>query len=145
MKIYNPQSHFQTHSQLTELIQQYRVMKHFQPQEYIDKKISLLHQYMDKFGLKSCVVAVSGGIDSSLVLSLVHLASQQPHSPIEKIIAVSLPVSDSAGATGQKEATDRAKELCQSLQIEHTIIELQPIHHILESSVSKALNISSEN
>ncbi len=145
MKVYNPQSHFQIHPQITELVHRYRVMKNFHPQEYVDKKISLLHQYMEKFQLKSCIVAVSGGIDSALVLSLVHLASQKPNSPIEKIIAVSLPVSESTGATGQKEATNRAKELCQALQIEHTIIELEPTHKTIESSVSKSLNIVSEN
>lgn len=143
MKVYNPQSNFETHEEIIGLVNTYRSSKNFNAKIYIETKASLLNQYMTKFGLKSCVVAVSGGIDSALVLALVHFASQQKNSPIEKIVALSLPVSHSNGATGQTEATARAKELCQVFNIEHKTIELKIPHGILEEHVSKVLNIES--
>lgn len=145
MKVYNPLSNLPMHEDIFKLVQSYRKAKNFNPENYIKTKTNLLNQYMNKFGLKSCVVAVSGGIDSALVLSLVHHASQLKDSPIKKIIAVSLPVSHSRGATGQDLATDRAKELCLSLGIEHKTIELKEPHSILESHVSHSLNIQSSD
>lgn len=145
MKVYNQISQFQTHSEINQLIDSYRKSKNFNPQKYLDIKSNLLNQYMTKCGLKSCVIAVSGGIDSALVLSLVHLASKQKDSPIQKIIALSLPVSQSIGATGQFEATSRATELCNQLGIEHKIIELNYPHSVLEKSVSNTLNIKSSD
>lgn len=145
MKVYNQQSILHTHEEIIHLVSQYRKAKNFNVADYTRIKSQLLNQYMHKFGLKSCVVAVSGGIDSALVLSLVHHASQMNDSPIKKIVAVSLPVSHSKGATGQNEATARAHELCANLCIEHHIIELDKAHAVLEKNVSDTLNIFSSD
>ena len=145
MKVYNPKSNFILTTEILNLIHVYRKAKNFNPNQYIKIKAELLNKYMTKFGLKSCVIAVSGGIDSALVLSLVHYASQLKNSPIKKIIAVSLPVSNSEGATGQDSATSRAKELCDSLNIKQHVIELNSAHHLLEQNVSQSLNIESDS
>lgn len=145
MKVYNEQSTFATDPEIIDLVSQYRHTKNFNVSDYVRVKSNLLNQYMDKFGLKSCVIAVSGGLDSALVLSLVHYASQMKDSPIQKIVAVSLPVSHSKGATGQIEATSRAKELCLNLNIEHHVIELKHAHEVLEKNVSDTLSIQSSD
>lgn len=145
MKVYNPQSNFTTHDDIINLVSQYRNSKNFNAQDYIDAKAELLNKYMQKFNLKSCVIAVSGGIDSALVLSMVNYASKLKNSPIKKIVAVSLPVSHSKGATGQDLATQRAKELCDNLGIEHKVIELKQPHAILEQHVSDTLDIISSD
>lgn len=145
MKVYNPQSNFTTHDDIINLVSQYRNSKNFNAQDYIDAKAELLNKYMQKFNLKSCVIAVSGGIDSALVLSMVNYASKLKNSPIQKIVAVSLPVSHSKGATGQDLATQRAKELCDNLGIEHKVIELKQPHAILEQHVSDTLDIISSD
>lgn len=145
MKVYNPQSNFTTHQDIINLVSTYRKAKNFNAEDYVDTKAKLLNQYMHKFKLKSCVVAVSGGIDSALVLSMVHYASTLENSPIQKIVAVSLPVSHSKGATGQDLATNRAKELCDNLSIEHKIIELKDPHGVLEQKVSNTLEIQSSD
>lgn len=145
MKVYNPQSNFTTHPDIIDLVSTYRKAKNFNAEQYVQTKAELLNQYMHKFNLKSCVVAVSGGIDSALVLSMVHYASTLNNSPIQKIVAVSLPVSHSKGATGQDLATDRAKQLCDNLGIEHKIIELKVPHAILEQHASETLNIQSSD
>lgn len=145
MKVYNPKSNFTTHKEIINLLENYRRIKYFSPLPYANKKASLLNQYMKKFGLKSCVVAVSGGIDSAAVLALVNYASKLPHSPIEKIIAVSLPVSQSVGATGQLEATQRAEELCKVLNIPLHTIELNSAHKTIENLVSNNLEIKSDS
>lgn len=145
MKVYNPQSNFTTHDDIINLVSTYRKARNFNAQDYVNTKAQLLNQYMHKFNLKSCVVAVSGGIDSALVLSMVSYASKLENSPIQKIVAVSLPVSHSKGATGQDLATQRAKELCDNLGIEHKVIELKEPHAILEQHVSDTLNITSSD
>jgi NAD+ synthetase len=144
MKIYNIASTENIHSELVNLFKKYKEIKNFKPDLYIEIKASLLNSYMSKFGLKSCVIAVSGGIDSALVLSLVSYASKLKDSPIKKIVAVSLPVSNSIGATGQAEATNRATELCNSLNITQYTIELENAHKTIETLVSKSLNIESK-
>lgn len=145
MKIYNPESTLTTHTEIIKLVSSYRKLKNFNTADYIRIKGELLNKYMHKFGLKSCVVAVSGGIDSALVLSMIYHASKMKDSPIEKLLAVSLPVSHSKGATGQNEATARAKELCDNLKIEHHVIELNNAHFLLEKNVSDTLNIKSSD
>ena len=82
MKVYNPKSNFILTTEILNLIHVYRKAKNFNPNQYIKIKAELLNKYMTKFGLKSCVIAVSGGIDSALVLSLVYYASQLKNSPI---------------------------------------------------------------
>jgi NAD+ synthetase len=145
MKVYNPLSNFSIHNEILELIIQYRKSKNFNPSQYIEVKSQLLNQYMINCNLKSVVVAVSGGIDSALVLSIVNYAKKLPGSPIEKIVAVSLPVSNSKGATGQLEATTRAKELCDNLNLNLSTIELKKTHEIIEKSVSDTLKIESSD
>lgn len=141
MKIYNPLSDNTLLPQLVHLLDNYRQVKNFNSQTYLNIKAYMLNQYMRQCGLKSCVVAVSGGIDSALVLGIVKYASTLPNSPIEKIIPVCLPVSHNIGATGQDEATKRGIEVCKAHELEPFVIELAPIHQQLETTVSTITNI----
>ena len=90
MKVYNKNNYDKIHNSLIKEIEKYRSLRNFKPIEYIQKKSELLNQYMKKCKLDTAVIAVSGGIDSSLVLALVKNASKLPDSPIKKIVPVAM-------------------------------------------------------
>ena len=145
MRIYNPSSDNQLHPQLQDLLELYRLHKSFNPSDYLYAKAILLNRYMTKCKLKACVVAVSGGIDSAVVLGIVHFASTLPQSPIEKILPVCLPVSSSAGATGQELATERGIEVCEHYHLSPHVIELYPPHKLIGDTVSDAIAIEGQD
>ena len=129
MKVYNKNNYDKIHFSLVEELEKYRSLRNFNPIDYIQKKSELLNQYMRKCKLDTAVIAVSGGIDSSLVLALVKNASKLPDSPIKKIVPVAMPLYDNV-LTNQEDATSRAKELCESLNIE---LEIIPINKLVDS------------
>lgn len=129
---------------LAELLSQLRAVASFDPQRYTQHKGERLNAYMRAWGLKSCVVAVSGGIDSAVVLALVHAASRMTASPIERIVAVLLPVHDPQAATNQQEATARGQEVCAALGIEPTLVDLSTAHAVTKTLVDEALGVQGE-
>jgi NAD+ synthetase len=132
------------HKEIENLLIDYRSIKNFNAQDYIKVKADLLNKYMHKFNLKSCVVAVSGGIDSAIVLGIVNYASKLDNSPIQKILPVCLPVSNSVGATGQELATNRGVEVCNSYNLQPFVIELSNIHNALNTQISDITTIPGE-
>lgn len=119
MKVYN--SNDKSNMQLTEGLKvklyEVRKKKGFDVYDYINSKTAYLNKYMTKCGLDTCVVAISGGIDSAIVLGLVALASKQTNSPIKEIIPVMLPAVRNSGVTNQEDAAKRGFDLCESLEI----------------------------
>lgn len=105
----------------------------------LEKKAALINDYFRFFGLKSALVAVSGGIDSSLALNLIKYASLKKDSPIEKILAVSLPVLDGKSAVNQDKAAQRAKELCSLLCVEYFELDVTPA---FEAVVEQTLKVT---
>lgn len=99
-----------TESELRKLLDTYRG---FDLEIHLKKKIQYINEFFKIENLDSCVVGLSGGIDSSVVLGLLNLASMEPNSPIKKVFGMALPVF-SVGATGQKEAL-RKFELLKSV------------------------------
>lgn len=144
MRVYNPQSDRILLPQLQQELNRYRFIKNFNIQTYLEAKAYLLNQYMKQCKLKSCIVAVSGGIDSACVLAIVNYAKQQENSPIEKIVPVLLPVFNNIGATGQESATARGIEVCQSQNIEPHIIALEKPHQILKENIENILHIEGQ-
>ena len=129
MKVYNHNEHATIHPELVVELQRYRDDRNFDVNDYIKQKTALLNQYMTQCGLNAAVVAVSGGIDSALVLALVNAASKQENSPIRKIVPITLPLYDDV-LTNQYDATNRADELCDVLGLELTIV---PINEMVQS------------
>jgi NAD+ synthase (glutamine-hydrolysing) len=100
---------------------------------------------MNKSGLKACVVAVSGGIDSATVLGLVKYASMKADSPIQKIVPLLLPILGSTGVTNQSEATEKGKELCESLGLKPYIVDLTKINNQIRNDLESVLGIEGQN
>lgn len=141
MKVYNLQTHKKLNPALMNSLYQIRRARHFVETDYLNEKISKLNQYMQRFNLKSCVVAVSGGIDSAVTLGIVHKASQVKDSPIQKIAAVSLPIFSEAGATNQDVTLERGREIANSFGLPLTKINLTQSHKDMKQAVDKSFGV----
>ena len=144
MKVYNKQCSQPVHEEIVKLVEELRNEKHFVAKNYIEKKSKLLNDYMRKYNLKACVVAVSGGIDSAVVLAIVNHASKATDSPIKKIVPILLPITKSIGVTNQDKATERGKELCDKLGLKSYIVDLSEINNLIRSTLENKLGIKGE-
>lgn len=145
MKVYNEQSDKLISEQLNNILQNIRKNRNFNAEKYIEQKSDLLNKYMNKYGLKACVVAISGGIDSAIVLGIIKKASERKDSPIKKIIPMLLPVMKSTGVTNQSEATSRGKELCEKLELKPYIIDLTSVNDEIRKCLEPVIEIKGED
>ena len=145
MKVYNAKSDKPMTNQLHELIDEMRLEKNFNAKEYVDKKAKIINEYMSKFNLKSCVVAVSGGIDSAVVLGIINYAFKQENTPIKKVIPLLLPITKSTGVTNQEDATIRGKELCDKLGLKPYIIDLSKINSVIREDLESVIGITGDD
>lgn len=108
-------------------------------EKLIERKAKLLNSYLRAYGLRSCVVGVSGGIDSALVLGLAKHASTLADSPIARIVPVLLPVHDQISASGQLEATARGYQCCSAMGLDPCEIDITPVHAVMRTAVENAM------
>lgn len=141
MKVYNSFEKLDMCDELYMHLNNIRSIKNFDVEEYVNKKCDILNYYMNKYCLSGCVIAVSGGIDSSVVLSLVHKASQKENSPIKKIVPISMPIYDSIGVTNQKDASNKAKILCNELKLDLIETDLSKVNQEYRNLVESKLKI----
>lgn len=145
MKVYNAKSDKPMTNQLHELIDKMRLDKNFNAKDYVEKKAKIINEYMSKFNLKSCVVAVSGGIDSAVVLGIINYAFKQENTPIKKVIPLLLPITKSTGVTNQENATIRGKELCDKLGLKPYIIDLSKINSVIREDLESVIGITGDD
>lgn len=145
MKVYNEQSDKKISSQLKEVLENIRFKRNFNDNDYIDKKANLLNAYMRKSNLSACVIAISGGIDSAVVLGIVKKAAEKENSPIKRIIPMLLPILKSTGVTNQEDATLRGKELCDALGVEPYIVDLTSVNNEIRNSLEPVIGITGED
>lgn len=153
MKVYNDNRYITVHPELLQLLQDVR-MKYreplvtdsnsddvFSPEKYTIAKAKILNDYMAQCHLDTVLVAISGGVDSALVLKLAEFAQKQPNSPIKRIVAVTLPIYDSVLAN-QTDTVNRAQELMTNANCEHYTINMRDIY---DANVNTAFNVLHEN
>lgn len=145
MKVYNEQSDKKISEQLKSILTKIREKRNFNANEYIEQKSDLLNEYMNKYGLKACVIAISGGIDSAIVLGIIKKASEKANSPIKRIIPMLLPVLESTGVTNQNEATIKGKELCEELGLKPYIIDLTSVNNEIRNCLEPVIEIKGED
>jgi len=96
---------------LVQALEIVRNERNFQAETWLQAKAILLNDYMRHFGLKACVVGVSGGIDSAVVLGIAVEAQKIEGSPIEKIVPISIPCIGNKGVTGQGQSVKLAQKV----------------------------------
>ncbi len=141
MNIHNEQSNTGLTPGLQHLLALRRAERAFDPGASVVAKARRLNEYLSACRLKSCVVAVSGGIDSAVVLGLVARAAQMVDSPIERVVPVLLPIYDATATTGQETATSRGREVCAAFNLEPVELDLSGPYQHLKSAVERAVGI----
>jgi NAD+ synthase (glutamine-hydrolysing) len=139
MEIRNHTTNMQMHPKLVEALGYARQERAFDAQVVLQAKADLLNSYYEQAGLSSAVIAISGGIDSAVVLGVVKYASQLPNSPIQHIVAITLPAIMSRGVTGQDTATRLAYQVCEAFDVETLRIDVGPIVESIINSVEREL------
>jgi NAD+ synthase (glutamine-hydrolysing) len=130
--------------ELRAALERLRRWRGFDVERYVRAKVVLLNAYMRNARLDSCVIGVSGGVDSAVVLGLAARAKSQPDSPIKKIVAVMMPIFD-PGATNQSAATERGQEAARAFGVDPVVIDISPGHHALKTAVDGALKTTGED
>lgn len=125
-------------TELNKLLSGYKEKRRFCAKKYINNKANILNNYMKHHGLSSCIVAVSGGIDSAVVLAISKVAMDQENSPIKKILPITLPCY-SEGATNQSETVVKTKELCEALSLSLIEIDITEAMKVNSSIVEAGL------
>lgn len=124
---------------LCALVSQRRLQRAFDAEAAITAKAERLNAYLRASRLSSCVVAVSGGIDSAVVLGVVCRARLLPDSPLRHVVALLLPVHEQGAATNQDVATVRGREVCEAFGIVPTVLDLTGPFQTLRSTVESAM------
>lgn len=122
-------------SELGKKLDTYRRHRGFNAAAICSAKITLINTYFAKNKLSSAVIAVSGGIDSAVVLGLLKRARAEPGSPIKKIAAVTLPVFTTRGVTGQTQATALAQKVGAAYGLNVTSIDLSLSFTTLQTAI----------
>jgi len=139
---YHPDGQSVMHQDLLKTLQRIRASKNFDPSAYVQAKCRRLNAYLGHFNLSSCIVAVSGGVDSAVVLAIATEAGRTPDSPIKNILPVLLPAFGEDGVTGQRDATDRGLELCARLGLNPFVIDIGPMADVIRRGVEARIGES---
>lgn len=123
MKVYNEKVSG-IGSIMSNLLREYRLERNFDAIKYIEMKCNKINAYFKEYNLNTAVIAISGGIDSALVLGLTKKASLKENSPIKNIIALTLPASENSGVSDQKNSAKRALEVGKQFGIELINIDI---------------------
>lgn len=129
--------------ELKNLLLFYRKSRNFNPQLYLEKKANLINKYFNEYRIDSPVVAVSGGIDSAIVLGILSYASKQKNSFIKKIYPLMIP-KDGVGSTNQIAATNKGVELCKKFELKPYVLDISQPFNQLKSLVENTVNIKGE-
>lgn len=143
MRIYNPQGSNILHPELQQRLEYIRAGRAFDATAYLEEKCTLLNQYMDTHGLGGCVLGMSGGIDSAIVLGIIHRAKQMDASPIRTIMPLLMPVYHE-GMTNQDMSAERGREVCTALGIGPVPVDLTASFEALKHEIDGATCVDGE-
>jgi len=132
------------HEDIASALDQIRKERDFDAERYVEEKYDSLTAYMTEYKLDTCVVAVSGGIDSAIVYALLKHAANRAGSPIKRVLAVSLPVHDTNGAINQSSANTKAKELLDMYGDRLVTIDLSAPYASLQNTIDQTVGIDGE-
>jgi len=131
---------FNLHTQINRQLMHYREQRKFNPSLYINAKINVLSDYFYTSGIKSCVVGVSGGVDSAVTLGIINAVLTQSSSTLKHIVPALLP-KYGEGSTNQDTALARGHEVISAFGLNGIQVDLSLAHATLQASVEKSLGI----
>lgn len=119
-----------------EYLSGYRKKRNFNVEEWTKKKVNVFNEYLGKHNLSGAVLSVSGGVDSALTLALLKKVTELPNSNLKKIWAISQPIHSSDWAL------NRARELCQKMDVDLKVIDQTETFDKLTEIVSQTTRVS---
>lgn len=143
MKIYQKIKYTEISIKLKNILEFERKLRGFNLKKHLIKKAKILNKYMNDCSLNTCVVALSGGLDSSVTLGIVNYASKLKNSPIKKIFPIAIPCNTD-GATNQTEAYEKAKKITDILNLNLEKIEIANSVQNFTNTIEKELNLKSD-
>lgn len=119
-----------------------RKQRNFHAEEYVNEKLNKLDKYLGENGINTCVVALSGGIDSAIVYGLLKVLEGREESNLKEVVALTLPYYKSSGARNQKSTVKRSRELVKIFNGELIEIELSSELKKLSNKIKKETLLS---
>lgn len=125
MKFYPENNKYSLNQEIKSILSDIRKIRNFNIYDYIKAKSNIIESYFKESGLDTAIVAVSGGIDSAVVLAIMKYVQDNCKNTIKKIVPITLPLINSVGATNQPETIIKAKELCEHLNLKLNVFEIK--------------------
>lgn len=121
-------------NRLEKLLQRVKDRRNFVTSTYVENKIVKLTEFFSFYKIDAVVVPISGGIDSAVVLALMHALLKK--NVLKQVLPIFIPIYH-CGTTGQNEAEERSRELCDRFdfsfhKVDATDATLSMIHNSLE-------------
>lgn len=127
------------------VLESYRAKRAFNVEDYIEDKLDKLDKYLGENGIDTCVVALSGGIDSGLVYGLLKVLESREDSNLKEVFAVTLPYYKSSGAINQKDTVKRSRDLVSKFGGELYEIELSSELKKLSKNIKSSTLLEGSN
>lgn len=99
---------------IKELLAAYRSQRNFNAENYVNLKVEAIRKHFKEHNLTSCVIGISGGIDSAVTYHLMVEALGAAN-----VYPMSLPIFNSVGTTGQDVASTLAFQLIPGLVVKN--------------------------
>ncbi|QZN93402.1 ammonia-dependent NAD(+) synthetase [Limosilactobacillus panis] len=119
------------------IIKELKVSPEIDPQEEVHKRVKFIHDYLQKTGMKTLVLGISGGQDSSLAGRLAQLAvekrRQETNDDSYQFIAVRLPYGEQADESDAMAAINNFIKPDQTLRV-----NIKPTTDAMVSSLEAA-------
>lgn len=142
MKFYPTHQRRKLSKEVYNFLKEIRKIRGFNQENYLQAKSAIIVDYFKKSKLDSCVVAVSGGVDSALSLALMNYCQTKYPEIIKKIVPITLPLLNEGGASNQELTIQKAKELCDKFNLDLVVGELNnsfvSIYNQIENGIGKA-------
>lgn len=117
-----------------------RAHRRFDLDACLAEKARRLRHYLESAGLRACVVGVSGGVDSAVVLGLLARVKALPRSPLRRLVAVLAPIAGE-GASNQATALARGREVAAAAGAECAEVDLGSSFATLRAASEQGLGM----
>lgn len=128
----------------TKSLTRLRALRGFCPQAWVEAKVAAMDNYLDRCGLSSAVLGVSGGVDSAVAAALLARLHQKPGSSLKRVVLLNLPAFDDPGVSGQRQAQMRAQVVADSLGVELVTVDLGPSMAWLRQGLDEGLGATTQ-
>lgn len=144
MKIYNKR--IDTKSEvINNCLADYRRERNFSMETYVEAKIEIINNYFKEYNLDTAVVALSGGIDSSLVFAILNKLKNRKNSFLKEIYPITLPALSNKGVTNQQQTLGKVDKLLIKYGYPFYSFDLSPTANQIGVNIDNEFGFKSQN